>query len=74
MFNKLEQVAKALEPVTPVLKCRMSQALEPKHVGTDVRMCAVESITVSNCSCPNRLYMCVCVYSISCVVHSTCSL
>ncbi len=51
MFNKLEQVAKALEPVTPVLKCRMSQALEPKHVGTDVRVCAVEGITIYSIDC-----------------------
>lgn len=36
MFNKLEMVANSKEPVTPVLKCRMSRALEPKHVGTDV--------------------------------------
>lgn len=37
MFNKLEEVASSKKPVTPVLKCRMSRALEPKHVGTDVR-------------------------------------
>lgn len=36
MFNKLEKVANSKEPFTPVLKCRMSRALEPKHVGTDV--------------------------------------
>ena len=36
MFNKLESIANTSTPATPVLKCRMSKALEPKHVGTDV--------------------------------------
>lgn len=35
MFNKLEQIATSEKPKTPILKCRISRALEPKVVGHD---------------------------------------
>ncbi|GAB1600553.1 DNA polymerase subunit gamma-1-like isoform X2 [Argonauta hians] len=35
MFNKLEEIARDAEPVTPVLGCRISEALEPKQVSED---------------------------------------
>lgn len=38
MFNKLEEIARDVQPVTPVLGCRISEALEPKQVSEDVNM------------------------------------
>ena len=34
MFNKLEEIAMSSEPQTPVLKCKISTALEPSKVGS----------------------------------------
>lgn len=36
MFNKLEEIAETDEPKTPVLDARMSKALDPKKVRSDV--------------------------------------
>ena len=36
MFNALESVANSENPVTPVLGCRISKALEPRYVLDDV--------------------------------------
>lgn len=33
VFNELEKIATSEEPQTPVLGCRISEALEPEHVG-----------------------------------------
>ena len=38
MFNALEKIANSQEPTTPVLGCRISKALEPKHVLDDVSL------------------------------------
>ncbi|CAF1247175.1 unnamed protein product, partial [Didymodactylos carnosus] len=35
MFNKLEQIAKLEKPVTPVLGCQISRALEPRTVSEE---------------------------------------
>nr|CAG4643709.1 EOG090X00SQ [Lepidurus arcticus] len=35
MFNKLEEIAQQNEPVTPVLGCRISRALEPSYCGKE---------------------------------------
>ena len=35
MFNKLEEIAMSDVPQTPVLKCQISTALQPKKVGTN---------------------------------------
>ncbi|CAI9719229.1 DNA polymerase subunit gamma-1-like [Octopus vulgaris] len=35
MFNKLEEIARDAQPVTPVLGCRISEALEPEQVSED---------------------------------------
>nr|CAG4651578.1 EOG090X00SQ [Triops cancriformis] len=35
MFNKLEEIAQQEEPVTPVLGCRISRALEPSYCGKE---------------------------------------
>ncbi|KAJ8304121.1 hypothetical protein KUTeg_017704 [Tegillarca granosa] len=35
MFNRLEEIATSFEPVTPVLGCHISKALEPDYVGAD---------------------------------------
>ena len=37
MFNKLESIATSELPRTPVLGCCITKALDPKHVGNDVR-------------------------------------
>lgn len=37
VFNCLEAIASASQPVTPVLQCRISQALEPQLIGENVR-------------------------------------
>ena len=36
MFNKLEQIATSADPATPVLGCKITRALKPKYVGTQV--------------------------------------
>lgn len=36
MFNELEAIALSKEPKTPILECRISQALEPHVVGNGV--------------------------------------
>lgn len=36
MFNKLEEIALSATPHTPALECRISRALEPKAVDTNV--------------------------------------
>lgn len=35
MFNKLEEIATSEQPSTPILRCRISRALEPAAVGHD---------------------------------------
>jgi DNA polymerase gamma 1 len=37
MFNSLEVIARSASPETPVLKCRISRALEPCNVSDSVR-------------------------------------
>ncbi len=37
MFNSLEAIACSETPQTPVLKCRISRALEPRNVSDGVR-------------------------------------
>lgn len=37
MFNKLESIAHSAQPATPVLRCRISRALEPKAVRNEVK-------------------------------------
>ncbi len=37
MFNSLEKIACSETPETPVLKCRISRALEPRNVSDGVR-------------------------------------
>jgi DNA polymerase gamma 1 len=37
MFNSLEVIARNEAPQTPVLKCRISRALEPHNVSDGVR-------------------------------------
>jgi hypothetical protein len=37
MFNSLEAIACSTTPRTPVLKCRISRALEPRNVDDAVR-------------------------------------
>ena len=39
MFNALEKIANSEAPVTPVLGCRISKALEPRYVLDDVGGC-----------------------------------
>lgn len=41
MFNALEFIASCEKPVTPVLECRISKALEPLFVLDDVRTAAL---------------------------------
>ena len=36
MFNKLEEIALSKAPRTPALDCRISRALEPRAVDTNV--------------------------------------
>ena len=36
MFNKLEQIATSPDPATPTLGCKITRALNPKYVGTQV--------------------------------------
>ena len=36
MFNKLEEIARRGVPVTPVLGCKISKALEPMNVDEEV--------------------------------------
>ena len=36
MFNKLEEIATSSDPSTPVLGCKISRALKPQYVGTQV--------------------------------------
>jgi hypothetical protein len=38
MFNKLEEIAMSLVPKTPVLGASITKCLEPKLVGTDVKL------------------------------------
>ncbi|XP_067649163.1 DNA polymerase subunit gamma-1-like [Haliotis asinina] len=48
MFNGLEKIARSEEPLTPVLGCRISRALEPEHVLDDFMTSRVNWVVQSS--------------------------
>ena len=48
MFNKLEEIAQSEFPETPVLHCRISRALEPRHVGKEFMTSRVNWVVQSS--------------------------